>query len=70
MQTGKIPDKYIELAKRLVEMVKAEGCYEVNFEFKPSSDWFDDVKVHWRRGRHDEPAKVHISSQQHEYLDV
>jgi hypothetical protein len=73
MITGKIPQKYIDFAKSIVETAKEAGCQTIDFKFRPgfpNTDWRDEIHVSWNRGRHNEPAQVCVQSQQYENFEV
>ena len=79
---SQIPQRHQDFVKRIVEMAKEAGITDFSGEYQPGfmcdadnprageDHWKNRIKFSWHRGRHGEPAKVHMESTNHVYADV
>lgn len=65
-----IPKSELEFIQKVIELAKEHGCFNFSVNYAPPWGFHHDIKATWSRGRHNEPAKVHVQSQQSEWLDV
>lgn len=73
-----IPQDQLDFCAAVAELAKKHGCSEFTLNFRVSGFftalnvpvWNNNIQAFWRRGRHSEPAKLHVSSTADFHVDI
>lgn len=56
---AKIPERYVELARKIRDLATEAGLYELTVRMRPGfkGDWNEDINMTWTSGRHEADVK-------------